>query len=442
MYKKIKFAILKYYKESIFKALLGTTLFVILYLLSNIELVRDKFEDVAFDITNSFYFSNSKKELDIPKIKIFSVNEQYLRSENLFNDKNETNYGYLFPRDKIANFIKKIDSHTKNIGFNPKVLFIDYDMTYTSTVYNNKLSKEDKYLIKVLKEPRSYKIIIPKTKHINFIEQCKDKDIQNLILKGKIIFASTGLLKSSDDVNRRYYPYKRFNDKIYLNSSIILYNMINNTNINKNKNDFTQQDIVKNRILFKSYMEINKNTNYSEYQSYWNNITKYSANYPLNKIVNEHLGNSIIFFGGSYKNYDNFKNNSLLGNTSLYGIDIHANSLMSLLWLNGSLEKVNIFISILLVFIILFIVDLTIEIVFELCKWQQYRKWEFTVSLIVSAIIMGWLSIYILETYKLWFNWIAPFILFEVIELLEVLKIFSIWGKIKQYIGEKNESNI
>ena len=129
-----------------------------------------------------------------------------------------------------------------------------------------------------------------------------------------------------------------------------------------------------------------------------------------------------------------------MNQNSMYGIDIHANALMTKLWLKGNLEKLNIFVGIILVFIIIFIVDLVMEIIFELKKWQANTKSEFVVTLFVSVIIMGWLSIYILETYQLWFNWIAPFILFEILELLEALKLFSAWEKIKNYLGEKNET--
>lgn len=149
-------------------------------------------------------------------------------------------------------------------------------------------------------------------------------------------------------------------------------------------------------------------------------------------IIDEDFKNSIIFFGGSFSQDDVFKNESLLGISDLNGIDVQANALMTKFYLNGKLEKINIFLGLLLVLIIFFFIDLVIEIIFEIFSWQSNKISEFVILLILSGVILLLLSNYILVHYNLWFNWIVPFIIFQLIELAELFKLKSIFNKLKK----------
>lgn len=431
MFNSIKLAFLKYYKFSFIKALFAALIFLIIHIFSNHEFIRKYAEDFSFDITNKYFINFNDKIFISPKIKVFVVDDKYLKSENLLNKYNEVIYGYTFPRDKIASFIEKLDSYVDSLNENiPKVLFIDYDMTYTTTNYNTELSIEDEKLINVLKKQRKYKIIFPKTNNQNFIENLDDPEIQKLISNKDIIFSSVGLIVSNDDINRRYSPYKEFEDKKYLNITLTIFNMFKDKKLEIE--DLTKDDVVENRIIFRDYNKLNVNNDFSYYQSDWANLNKYSANFPLNMIIDEDFKNSIIFFGGSFSQDDVFKNESLLGISDLNGIDVQANALMTKFYLNGKLEKINIFLGLLLVLIIFFFIDLVIEIIFEIFSWQSNKISEFVILLILSGVILLLLSNYILVHYNLWFNWIVPFIIFQLIELAELFKLKSIFNKLKK----------
>ena len=54
------------------------------------------------------------------------------------------------------------------------------------------------------------------------------------------------------------------------------------------------------------------------------------------------------------------------------------------------------------------------------------------ILLILSGVILLLLSNYILVHYNLWFNWIVPFIIFQLIELAELFKLKSIVNKLKK----------
>lgn len=163
MFNSIKLAFLKYYKFSFIKALFAALIFLIIHIFSNHEFIRKYAEDFSFDITNKYFINFNDKIFISPKIKVFVVDDKYLKSENLLNKYNEVIYGYTFPRDKIASFIEKLDSYVDSLNENiPKVLFIDYDMTYTTTNYNTELSIEDEKLINVLKNKENIKLYFQK----------------------------------------------------------------------------------------------------------------------------------------------------------------------------------------------------------------------------------------------------------------------------------------
>lgn len=429
MYKQISNSLKIHFKTSFLKALSASFIFLFIHLFSNTEWIRENVEDFSFDLVNKFFISHFNVETNSPDVKLFAVDEKYLKSENLLNEYNERNYGYIFPRDKIAQFIKRLDTHISHIKENtPKVLFIDYDMSYKTSNYNRQFSKEDELLLEVLKIPREYIIMFPKTLHQNIIENSGDQKISDLIKNGKIQLVSVGLTVSSDNMNRRYHPYKEFENRIYLNAPISIYNLYSDNPLKSN--DFELQSVIENRIVYRDYNKIELNNSQSFLQSNWLNLRKYSAHYPLNLVMNESFQDSIIIFGSSYIDHDIFQNNSLLNNPNLNGIDIHANTIITLFWLDGRLEKINIFIGIILIFLIFFILDMLIEMFFDFFNSNYRNVFEFIVLLILSALILLFISTYLLNNYNIWFNWIVPFIIYQFLELIELFKFSIIVQKI------------
>ncbi len=415
----IKSEFYKHYMVSLKNALIGSLFFLIIHLFANVEFIRKHAEDFSFDVTNVFFNYFNDIKYNVPNVKVFVVDDKYLKAENLLNQYNEATYGYTFPRDKIAQFIQKLDQHIKIINEIPKVLFIDYDMTYATTNYNINLSNEDQQLINVLKQPRDYIIIFPKTNNQNFIENLEDPVIQDLIKNKKIIFSSVGLTISEDDINRRYHPFREFDNQKYINAPITIFNMFYQPLKIENLNN---QNVIENRIIFKNYRNIKSNIFFNFYQSEWDNLNKYSANVPLNMIINEDFKDSIIFFGGTFAKDDIFKNNSLIGISDFNGIDIQANALMTLFYLEGTLKNINIILGVIIVFLTFFFVDLFIEVIFGRTnlKFNEYIK--FFILLIFSGVILLIISNYILVEHNLWFNWIIPFIVFQVIEFTNIFK--------------------
>lgn len=434
--------------ESLYKSIIATLFFILVYVFSNIEIIRANIEDISFDLLNKFSIENRLQDTNSPNVLLFKYDDFYLKEHNLLDEHNKTNYGYLFPRDKIASFINNLDEFIEELDIKkkPQSLFIDYDFSYTSLAYNKELSKEDIKLINTLKKDRPYKIYLPKTSSFNFIESSKDEKIQKLIKAKKIIFVSVGLIQSTDDIARRYLPFDEFYNyqtnkkETYKQVAISLWE---NSDETKNKTTFRNINDIENRIIFKNYEEKIDEEEYEVYLSNWEKLSVYSANYPLDEIIEENFENSIILLGGTHSNNDDtFNIGGVKGEDSLSGIEVQANSLMTLFYLDGKLEKFGFLKSIVLVFILFFIINFIIEMIFDIIGFQDRRNLEFIVLLIVLSIVMFFISSYILENYKQWFNWFIPVILFEAVEVIEMIKKYSIKSFKKIRKKDKNESTI
>lgn len=446
MSKKQKFK--NYFLESLYKSVIATIFFTIVYQFSHIELIRSNIEDISFDLLNKLAIEDRQQNTNSPNILLFKFDDFYLKERNLVDNRGNTNYGYLFPRNNIANFIKKLDDFVDNLDINdrPLSLFIDYDFTYTSLPHNKQLSEDDLLLINTLKKERNYKIYLPKTNDLNFIEQSTDQKIQELIKARKINFVSVGLIESSDDIARRYLPYREFYNatekQSYLQAMIALWKDSKNNQLDDKEiyNKFTDKSDIENRIIFKNYEEKIDEGDYETYLSNWKKLFVYSANYPFDEIIEDNFYNSIIFLGGTHSSNDDIFNiQGIKGVDSLSGIEIQANTLMTLFYLDGKLEKFDFIKSVVLVFLLFFIVNFIIEILFDILGFQDRRNLEFIVLLVVISGTMFFISYYILTEYKQWFNWFIPVVLFEAVEIIEMIKKYSIesFEKIKEKKNEK-----
>lgn len=421
----------KVFLDSFFKAVFVVVIFVVVRLFYSLEIVRENVEDIGFDIVNKLAIEKVEQNTTSPKLMLFGFDDLYMEKEKLLDSDGITNYGYLFPRDRIARFIDDLDMLCEDIDpkNNPKALFIDYDFSYTSMPYGKNLAKEDKVFLEILKKKRPYVILLPKTQLNNFILQSKDKDIQYLIKTKKIIFVSVSFLTSKDGITRRYLAYKNFKSKVYPNVDIALWQLSKNNKIDSDfiVKQFKQKDIIANRIFLKSYkseyetyIDQNRTTlGCKVSQSYWDNYTMYSAYCSLfDDIVEEDLSNAVIMLGGTYsKNKDEFKILDIGWSRAIKGIELHANTLMSMYKIDGQIKPLNFYITIFLVFFIFFILNIAIELIFQFFDIEN-KSLEFLVLFIATTFIIGGISLYLLLFYNIWFNWFVPIVIYQLVDMV------------------------
>lgn len=417
-------------KSALYKALFVSIVYIVAYMFYNTNFIREHIEDIAFDVVSKFSIKTTAVKTDSSKVMLFAIDDIYMKEHQLYNEENRSNFGYLFPRDHIAEFIENLDDLTMEIESKnlPKALFIDYDMSFTTMPYGKELSKEDKKLLKVLKRKRAYTIFLPKTNSYNFIENSKDMEIQKLIQNKKIVFVSVSFLESSDAVVRRYESSKKYKDdnfsKEYEGVWIALWQTLEGKEIdlNSSKELFLKDDIVGNRIMTKSYYSFVLEDGCSMQGSYWQNLTKYSANCSLFDVIEEDYAGSILMLGGTYsQNNDNFDINNILSTDSFSGVDIHANTLMTLLYLDGPLKRLSLWVSLMLVFFTFFFLSLFISWLFLLVKIENKEK-EFILLIFINTIIFVSISIYLLNVQHLWFNWFIPWAALGLVEFFYMIE--------------------
>ena len=428
----------KQIKSAFVNSIIVTVIFIIAYAFYNIEIIRANIEDIAYDAIDKFVIEKKEAKAKAPNIFILAIDDNFMKANKLYDEDNTSNYGYTLPRDKLAQIIKSVDELTSEIEpqKQPKALFLDYDIVFSTMPYGKELSKEDIEFLNTLKKDRNYTIILPKTNKYNFVQTSKDSKIQKLIKEKKIIFASVGLLKSSDNSIRRYPTFQSIKEingstTIYPNVNVLLYFMLTKNKIPtiaEINSTLRADDIIANRIRLKGYKSSLSEGQCTTTQSYWKNLTKLSANCNLFEIDEENYKNSIIMIGGTHKYNDNtFEVLNVLSAEAMTGIEINANALLTLLYINGQTKRLTIFYSALIVFGIFFITSVLVSLI--LSKFNS-KKWisKFAVSLIVNAMILILISLYLLTNYNLWFNWIVPLFLYEFAEYIE---------SVKEYITKK-----
>lgn len=449
----------KLFKKSLLKAVIVTVIFALIHMFYYTEYIRSNVEDIGFDMTNKMMNESSEQELTTPNVMLFAFDNLYMKKEKLINEDNQTDYGYMFPRDKIAQFITELDEVCRHIEREnlPKALFIDYDFSFTSQPYGKRVSKEDEILLEVLSKERPYTIFLAKNRTENFIENSNNKRIQTLIERGKIVFVSVLFLTSNDGSTRRYLSYKKYKnssgEKNYLNVNIALwqYSQKGKIDIVSAEKAFKKSDIIANRFLIKSYKNLYTEDACQIAHSYWRNYVRYSASCSMNGIVEENFSNALIMLGGTF-NENNDRFNIEDGKENLTGIELHANVLMTLFSLNGEqIQPLNFWISILLIFLIYLIIDFVVSI-FLVSREIRYDKVKvigfivkerldnntlhFFIVFIVIASIMFLLSIYLLLSKHIWFNWFVPSMVYQTYTMILYMK-YKIKTTMKLFNGKK-----
>ena len=125
------------------KGLAAAILTLVVYQFFYIEFIRSSIEDSAFDMTSWFALSKTTTDTNNSNLFLMMVDDNYLASKNLLDENNEIKYGYIFPRDYLAELIQKVDALVADIDQEnyPKALFLDYDLSYLSDPHNLVASK-------------------------------------------------------------------------------------------------------------------------------------------------------------------------------------------------------------------------------------------------------------------------------------------------------------
>ena len=330
--------------------------------------------------------------------------------------------------------IEKIDRRSEKLpkSRQPKAMFIDYDFSFTTAIYGKEPTKEDNIFLEVLKKPRAYAILLPKTSRYNYIESLADSQVQELIKSKKIVFVSVYLPYSKDFKTRRYIPYTSYSHSVtdqehnYTTASVEMWHLFNRErNISK---EFREQHVVENNFIIKAYKE----SLLSKYHkpSHWEMLDYYLANYPLEDIDSDNFDNALILLGAMYNKDDVFEVTSSA--SKLSGIEIQANVLMTLFYFDGKLKQFNIYKSSFLVFVLFVLLFLFTDRVLKLLPTQSkiflinrgFSK--LMISLFITSVVMGLLSLFILLHYQQWFNWFVPVLLFEFVGAIEVINRYIV----------------
>lgn len=434
--------------QSLLKGFLAAILTLFVYQFFYIEFIRSSIEDSAFDMTSWFALSKTNTDTNNSNLFILMVDDNYLSSQNLLDENNETKYGYILPREYLADIINRVDTLVEDIDEEnyPKALFLDYDLSYLSDPHNKVPSSGDLKFLELLKLPRPYIIYLPITSNYNFIYHSKDEKLQTLISEGKIKFVSVGLTSASDGVSRRYYPYEVYKnregeDEKFPHVSIELFAKQNGFN-KKIIEEFSQEGValVENRIIFKDTSSL-ENKEYSSWQSNWKKLSGFSANYPLDMIYEDDLRNAIFMVGAAHTaSSDNFEIDAF--SKEISGVEMHANALMTLGYLGGKLKRLPLYWSASIVFIVVALVDFFLSLSYE--KLLRARKrvsskflteflsWfihderdafhEFWLVLLSMGImfIISYNLLLLQEHY--WFNWMIPALIYSPYLILMGLK--------------------
>ena len=458
------------WKEALWKAIFACILFFLLDSQQITNVVRDNIENPALDIIYKLSFSNKDQEVKSTdsRVSVFAYDNAYMRKEGLYiKDVTKTasakkqsldniNYGYIFPRERLAHFLNALDERLKDGTSCPKAVFIDFDLSFPIATFIDEKGKKqftdgDKALLKALKAEHCYPILLPKMGIRHFIEESKDQRLRELIDKQqKIIFVSPYFHDNKDAQVRRYKPTMKIGAKEYPSAAHALWKLMNNKpidpeQIKKDFPDYVQADQEHSKskkptvngtyIWLKTY-----DTDISEIKgdactpcsSHWKNLKKYSLTESLESRIDSTFENAVILLGGTFQpdttyhrgmsDYHSVLN--FLGNDSFSGVDIHANILMTLLHFDQDepMQAVPTWLSLIIIFISFFLVDLLVSVFFQLIG-KSNEKVELAITLIINIILLYLVSRFFLtRTPPLWFNWFIPWILIELVEVIVIAR--------------------
>lgn len=409
----------------------------LVYQFHNNEIIREYFEDRAFDnILNASIvswlglsgigLSNYEQNIEnIPNTLILSIDQNYLKQNHLLDDQNESAYGYLFPRAKLSKLIEALD--VKSEKLNLKAVFLDYDLSYTMMPNGQEWSEDDIQLLKTLQKKRNYKILIPvASSHHVFYDHLQDASW--------IVPVSVSFANSADGISRRFVSEQNG----FPSASLALFSIAkgyeirnDNKEIIINKQKYKMQDVIQNRIIVKNTYKYD-----GFYSSKWLDLHIASASMLDNLEFDkkEIADGTFVLLGSGYEYSNDILKTS---NSDLFGIEIHGNALMTHFYLGGFLKAFPVLYAMMLVFIVSFIINYGYD---SLNGFSPTASKEFIFSfaaVITMSIAMYVISYTILFTQRMWFNWNIPLMLFAISEMLDmILKLTTRYRYDKK--GRKN----
>lgn len=456
------------WRNSLIRALFVVMIFAVFTNYQDENLIREYSENPAFDAINKLLISTNEQRIgdsDSNKVTVFAFDNTYMEQHELFNDKQIATYGYTFPREEIAAFITKLDLHLQYLTQQdkrpvcPKAVFIDFNFKYTSNV-NNGYSAGDKALIEALSQPHCYTILLPKNSPLHYIERAKKSypALQQRFDEKKIILVSPYFHSDENGVVRRYEPIKEIDGTIYPAAAIALWQLLKTNKVdaqqakqfidNVKLKQSTQQlsstgtaqeekplpNVNANWILIKNYKDSKSpKPNRCPQRSYWKNLTKYSLSCDFGHLFPETFDKTLLLLGATatqnslyYPEGDHQKISQFWQDENMSGVDIHANILLTLLYLDHnnnelpSIKQLPLYASSLIIFSLFFLLDLL-----SVCFLQHWNKsngtMTITVSLIINSIVLFLLSFYLLQEKQYWLNWMVTLIIFQLLEFLKII---------------------
>jgi len=385
-------------------------------LVSDVFLGYEESRDYLYNHENniSLYMPNLEElwQKKIPKIDLFLIEDQYLKEYGL------QNYGYFFPRKSMNEIVEALIYSLEDMQKSPQAIFIDFDFHYTEQPFGRTLSLEDKKLIdNLLLLSQRTVVLIPKTNKFHYIENYIKKNSFNT---KNLLFVSPNFTITSDLITRRFQAYSIIDKKVYLNVDLVVYllathqcnvDQIQNIKQNEKNNsiivcqrEIKKFDIVNDRFLPKlTHKYINNSYKYGytlwDRQSKKQNIRSVSTLLE-DSIVPESLENSIIIIGAKYSgNHDYFTiANTILPESpiKLAGVLLHLNTINSLFFLDGALERLPLLSTIVLIVITLLIINF---IEYFVVKKGQVKKFLFVLLFIVISVFVS----YIFSRYGLFY---------------------------------------
>lgn len=389
-------------------AIITTGLYAIFIKNLDSNIIRE-IDDNAFSLM-SIYIDIEKEFKE--KIYIYKVDNEFLKQESLMDDFNRTNSDYreFIPRRYITDFIDKLDKRT------PKLLFIDYTLD-SPRISLDKLPfdedklkraiKEEEDFIEILnKKGRTYPIYLVHNENYNYLEKS--------ITSKNIKFVSTIHIKECSAL-RRYEPYiQRTNhlgvEDLYYYAPFEFLGINNSTIIKENK-------IVNNRFIYQKIKEV-----------YIPKIKSFSFSVDVKYLPLEKINNSMVFIGESHSDSLD-KHNILNIEKKVDGIDIIANNVMSIAYLNSQLKLVPFWTSLFLIFCIALIARiLSILVANKIVLFIKNildvgHKLSLLISVFIFIFFLSFINIlvsWILLVYgKVWFSYSISYVILKIITLIK-----------------------
>ncbi len=425
-------------KNILFKSILACVAYLFIYHFANIDFIKENSEDFAFDTTLEVTRNielvtgmNLFATKDPKPLLLLIVDDEYLKSAGIPDDG-----GYLFPRAELAKILKSIQKRNSSLQKPIKSVFIDYDLTHTSEPYGKVLNGQDRELIKTISMIDEFNIGIIQGQSVNFIAQNLQKE--NLI-------SVSAHMHISDDYNtRRWKPYLSFESdekkSYYPAFSFVAWLLADEKCTPKSIREATPKDdsflvcgyeldefdTVSSRI-------INKPTHQDPITGgkalNWDNTHLFSATFALEDIAPELLEGATIFIGADYKkSSDIFHTPNFYASLSdIAGLYVHTNVFKTLEWSGGSLKKMNIYYSLVLT-LVMFVIFSYFEDRFLANDRINYLV-SFVGFALIMLVIMFVLSLFLLLYFKVWYNWVIPMVLIQILEVIE--KLSSAKNKIR-----------